>query len=283
MVESVGKKLQEARVTQGVTIEDASRATKIRPDRLMDLERDDLTNFPNLAYARGFLLIYAKFLSVDVADFASALESSQAGVDDYEYLSHKPVTTRARIIRHTPRRPVLPWIIAAAVVVLGGFAWSFMMNFKRLGDLDHLSTSGKTVAPKEEAAPIPTARPALVAPVSTPTPPALSPEALTTSSSTDRLLGAVPTTPPEATIPITDPTGPDPNEVVLQPIRKTWVKIQRGARDSAPIFEDFLYPNTRPLTLHGGNYWIEVTDASAVEIRKNGTVIAYQAPGLSIQ
>ncbi len=73
------------------------------------------------------------------------------------------------------------------------------------------------------------------------------------------------------------------NELIVQPLRKTWVRIHKDSPDSPPIFEDYLYPGARPLKLRGARFFVEVRDQSAVQIRKNGHPIAYQSPGISIQ
>ena len=70
------------------------------------------TQFPSLAYAKGFLLIYGKFLDVDVTPYMEAFEGSEAGVtvDGYSYLQSEPVEetqTRAPIIRRRPERKLL--------------------------------------------------------------------------------------------------------------------------------------------------------------------------------
>src|SRR6266550_521722 len=55
-----------ARRARNLTLDEAARMTKIRPARLAEIEADDFSQFPSLAYAKGFLLIYGKFLDVDV-------------------------------------------------------------------------------------------------------------------------------------------------------------------------------------------------------------------------
>ena len=88
MVTSAGKLLREARLKKNILIEDAARATKIRPNRIAELETDDYTHFANMAYAKGFLLIYAKYLEVNVSEFTKAMDvGSPVGVGDYEYLN----------------------------------------------------------------------------------------------------------------------------------------------------------------------------------------------------
>lgn len=64
-MKSVGKQLQEARLAKNWTPELASRETKIKVDRLRDLESDDYSHFSGPAYARGFVRTYARALGLD--------------------------------------------------------------------------------------------------------------------------------------------------------------------------------------------------------------------------
>src|SRR5580704_16232235 len=86
-IEGLGKKFQEARLARNLTLDEAARMTKIRPARLAEIEADDFSQFPSLAYAKGFLLIYGKFLDVDVTPYLDAFEDSERmTVDGYSYL-----------------------------------------------------------------------------------------------------------------------------------------------------------------------------------------------------
>jgi hypothetical protein len=81
------------------------------------------------------------------------------------------------------------------------------------------------------------------------------------------------------------PAVPEPlpiNELVVEPLKKTWVKVRRNTPDSEPAFEGDIYPGLPPLKVTGTRLFVEVRDESAVRIRKNGTPIAYQAPGITI-
>src|SRR5213594_5027063 len=108
-IEGLGKKFQEARLARGLTLDEAARLTKIRPSRLAEIEAEDFSQFPSLAYAKGFLLIYGKFLDVDVTPYLDAFEDSErVTVDGYSYLQEnrpqKPVA--APVAR---RRPATTW------------------------------------------------------------------------------------------------------------------------------------------------------------------------------
>ena len=76
-IEGLGKKFQEARRARDLTLDEAARMTKIRPARLAEIEADDFSQFPSLAYAKGFLLIYGKFLDVDVTPYLDTFEDSE--------------------------------------------------------------------------------------------------------------------------------------------------------------------------------------------------------------
>src|SRR6266480_6295657 len=86
-IEGLGKKFQEARRARNLTLDEAARMTKIRSARLAEIEADDFSSFPSLAYAKGFLIIYGKFLDVDVTPYLEAFETSdRVTVDGYSYL-----------------------------------------------------------------------------------------------------------------------------------------------------------------------------------------------------
>ena len=64
-MKSVGKQLQEGRLAKNWTPELAARETKIKVDRLRDLESDDYSHFTSPTYARGFVRTYARALGLD--------------------------------------------------------------------------------------------------------------------------------------------------------------------------------------------------------------------------
>src|SRR5437016_12949736 len=130
-IEGLGKKFQEARRARNLTLDEAARMTKIRPARLAEIEADDFSQFPSLAYAKGFLLIYGKFLDVDVTPYLEVFETSrEVTVDGYSYLQDQPApkprrvrTTRAPVVRPQrtsgDRRSPFPIFIAVGLIVIG--------------------------------------------------------------------------------------------------------------------------------------------------------------------
>ena len=135
MVESVGKKLGQARQRRGLTLEEVAHVTKLRPDKIVALENDDYSSFPSNAYAKGFLQIYARYLHVDVSEFLSSLDSTNSiSVDDYQYLSNAPAPKPVEPERRDERRrppSVAPLVFFIFVVLIGlGVMWLFS-NYQR--------------------------------------------------------------------------------------------------------------------------------------------------------
>ncbi len=155
---SLGQKLRESREARGITIEDAARATKIRAIRLAEIEHDVYSNCPSIAYARGFAIIYGQYLGVDVGPHLGEFDvSSMVGLDDYQYLSHKPmvkVQKEGRRIeqRSGAHRKFAALSVAAIIVFLTVFGYVVFVNFKRLGDLDRLAARQNGILPADALA-----------------------------------------------------------------------------------------------------------------------------------
>src|SRR5881296_1617910 len=164
-IEGLGKKFQEARRVRNLTLDEAARMTKIRPARLAEIEADDFSQFPSLAYAKGFLLIYGKFLDVDVTPYLDAFEDSERmTVDGYSYLQEnrpqKPVS--APVVRR--RRPAptagpdrispMQLIFGVLVLVVGFSVMKLILNVQRLAP----GKSASTAQVSPSASPVPSAK-----------------------------------------------------------------------------------------------------------------------------
>jgi cytoskeletal protein RodZ len=346
MVESVGKKLLQARQKRSLTIEEVAHVTKLRPDKIVALETDDYSSFPSNAYAKGFLQIYARYLNVDVSEFLSSLESSNSiSVDDYQYLSNAPAPKPVQTERRDERRPpsIAPLVFFVFVLLLGATVWWFLSSYQRTipshasdtedttsksqqqsasSSASHSATQSKFETPEKPQAPQPAPKPAISsvpkpaatsdtvpAPASSPAPkfvvtapapsatpepggvvqipPPTSPLAVPTPRTGSSALSdrdfvnptAVPT--PETTA-FTEPRG-GLNEVQVASVKKTWVTIRRDNPKAAPIFEDYIYPNTNPLKIKGARFFIDARDPSAVQITMNGLPFAYPNSNTPVQ
>jgi len=62
---NIGDKLEEARKRQGISVREASEATKIRSDFLVNFENNQFDFDMPEVYKRGFLKLYARYLKLD--------------------------------------------------------------------------------------------------------------------------------------------------------------------------------------------------------------------------
>jgi len=298
-IEGLGKKFQEARLARNLTLDEAARMTKIRPHRLAEIEADDFSQFPSLAYAKGFLLIYGKFLDVDVTPYLDAFEDSESvNVDGYSYLQEneraKPVS--APVARRRPaatggsnRVSPMPLIVGVVVLVVGFLGMKFFLNVQRL-------------APgREGAQTLPTATPAVSSGGSSPaaapnigagatSAPVASPVLTRGPPETRKALAANSTAPAEPEVrkakPVskeeltqsraaTDsppPESGEQNRVAIQPLKRTYVRVTLGD-DGKAAFERWVSPADGPVEFRGKHVSIRVLDPEAVKITKNGQAL----------
>ena len=301
-MEPVGKKLQQARLAKNITLEEASRATKIRPSRLAEIEDEDFSNFPSLAYGKGFLLIYGKFLDVDVTPYLEAFETSKrVTVDGYSYLQDNPAgARRSTTPRPQTRASLLPLIIGAAVLILGFFVMKLILDIQRIAPSHERSprvannaspipraaatVSGAIAAPRalpveSTAAPVASGKPSNApAPVvlKKPTPSASEPE----------VRRAEPVHPEDLarSLSATAPTGaPVVSRVEIRPLKKTFVRVVVDNHGLKPAIDRWINPSDGPVMLRGQHFSIRVLDPDAVEITKDGEPISDNDPNVTIE
>ncbi len=294
-IEGLGKKFQEARRARDLTLDEAARMTKIRPARLAEIESDDFSQFPSLAYAKGFLVIYGKFLDVDVTPYLDAFEDSErVTVDGYSYLQDSPppkpvgapVVHRRASRSSGDRVSPMPLIFGIVVLVVGFLGMKLVMNLQRLAP-GHAQTTAQ-VSPSASPLPSSTASPAASESVaSAPThAPSESPQptivqkakavaAASAAPSEPEVRRAKPVRPEELAKPQAEsnsspPESNAPNRVSIRPLKRTYLKVTVGDGSGNPAFERWVSPADGPVEFRAKHLSIRVLDRDAVEITKNG-------------
>jgi cytoskeletal protein RodZ len=295
-IEGLGKKFQEARQARNLTLDEAARMTKIRPTRLAEIEADDFSQFPSLAYAKGFLLIYGKFLDVDVTPYLDAFEDSErVTVDGYSYLQEnqptKPVSAPA-----VPRRPAptgrdrispMPLIFGIVVLVIGFLLMQLILNVQRLAPRKGESTAqtspnaspvtGSKPVPPGPASSVPTnvaSAPSMAPTVSAA--PTIAPTAVAAAASGEpEVRRAKPVTREDLTkaqeTPNSSPVeSGEQNRVAIRPLKRTYVRVIVGDGKGNPAFERWVSPADGTVEFRGKHVSIRVLDPDAVQITKNG-------------
>lgn len=303
-MEGIGEKFQKARRARNLTLEEAARMTKIRPAKLAEIEAEDFSHFPSLAYAKGFLLIYGKFLNVDVSPYLEAFETSEhITVDGYSYLQDNPAPKprRTEIIRKPSgnKNSLMPLVIGIVVLVAGFSLLKLMMDIRRIKpasqrDAQALalvtptpvaeiprsiiapralpadSTPAPTaiaVAPTAEPSPIATPQPTLLA-VATPEPPEPEVRRAEPVHASDLAKAQSALASP---VPSPSPAG---NRFDIRPLRKTFIRITVDGEGGRSSIERWIDVTGAPVQLRGKRIAVKVLDPSDVEIRKNGKVVA---------
>ena len=296
-METLGQKLQQARLAKKITLEEASRVTKIRAARIQEIEAEDFSSFSSLAYAKGFLLIYGKFLGVDVTPYLDAFETSnQVSVDGYAYLQDAPLAPASPIVRRQPaKRPaLLPFIIAVGVLVLGLYLVKLMLNIQRITP-SHPITPGTVAA--ASATPEPSASPpgTIVAPRALaveegPSPiealetvaPTATPEAAVATPAEPEVRRAEPVHPEDLVQPQVIFATPPSNRVQITPVHKTYLRVTVD-NATQPAFDGWLDPSDPPLSFVGQRVTVKVLERGAVQVTKNGAALATGDPDVRFE
>ncbi|MEP7070744.1 MAG: helix-turn-helix domain-containing protein [Verrucomicrobiota bacterium] len=329
-IDGLGRQFQQARNARGLTLDEAARLTKIRQSRLAEIEADDFSNFPSLAYAKGFLQIYGKFLNVDVAPYLEAFETSgHLTIDGYSYLQDHPVAKPARTStapRQTSssRTSLTPLIVGVIVLVGGLWFVRLMLNVQRIAPkpanaaVTAISPSSQsptllpmaapTAAPIRRALPVDSS----ATTVSIPSPTATADQRISIFSSQgtpatnretpipgERLTAA---TPPSVTPSPTEPeirraqpvsaaelaalrgsaTPGSVNRIDILPLRKTYVQVTVDDDPRQPAFERWISPADGAVQFRGRHVRVRVLDRGAVQILKNGRIVAQSDADLRI-
>ena len=95
-MESIGETLREARQNKGASIEDASRATRIKMEILEQLEAAEFNRLAAPAYTKGFLKLYAEYVGLDSQAMVDAYLRSQGGLRRQGLHVETEKTVRAR-------------------------------------------------------------------------------------------------------------------------------------------------------------------------------------------
>jgi cytoskeleton protein RodZ len=304
-IEGLGRKFQEARKARNLSLEEAARLTRIRQSRLVEIEADDFSNFPSLAYAKGFLQIYGKFLDVDVSPYLDAFETSgHLTVDGYSYLQDSPApkAPRTPVSRRSEnaRPSLIPFLIGITILVAGFWFLRFISNLQRIAPRPPEAATAATPSPTAAVATIVAPRalpaesparvgatappvkttPTIAAPASTPVPTAIAVETpvLPAPRAVEpEVRRAVPVRPEEVAAAQANNEAIDaegPNRIDIKPLKRTYMQVTIDDDPTKPAFERWVSPSDGTVEFRGHHFSVRVLDREAVQIRKNGKIVS---------
>ena len=285
MAESVGRKLQQARLARKLGIEDVAEQTKIRPDRIIDLEADEYSHFPNLTYAKSFLAKYASFLGRDIQEELDKFQISPTiSMGDYQYLSSITAHNHGQQPRWTQRIqpkgfrvPPAVVVVLVLIVLVGVPVFSYLaLNIPRV-----TGTNFTTVAPAKTdglASSDSVKSPAAQSPsegAAGPSPVATQQQEATADATPSRTEGGIEVRRalPALGSPSVTPADTPTRKLEVRVIRRTYVKVTKDEEGTQPVFDGFAGPDSRPIVVQGKRFWVHVLDKGAVEVREDGQLV----------
>lgn len=81
-----GEKLKEKRLEKGLSLEDISKSTKIKPEFLEFIEAGKYDKLPSVSYAQGFVRNYARFLRLNEKEIMAIFRREFEGEKLYRVL-----------------------------------------------------------------------------------------------------------------------------------------------------------------------------------------------------
>ena len=156
----VGARLGGVRIKAGISLEKAAKDTRIRVQRLREIEADDFSGFTHPTYSRLFLLDYAEYLGID-ADEIRPLLPDRAGAagGGFQYinaLSREPLTAPAPL-QHKRRKLLRSFVAVGAALVLVAAAFFVYSTVKKIQRV-----TGSSPLSEKAAAGTPAASPAAI-------------------------------------------------------------------------------------------------------------------------
>ncbi len=147
-MESLGKRLTQARTDKGLEFDQVSRETNIARRYLEALEKEDFSVFPGEPYLLGFLRNYCDYLGLPGNDFISAYKNhkiQESPIPLKDLMPKRPITDRLPF-----RVGISPRVVTISVglVVIAALIFG---SVKLIGALSRPAEPGETVSAVRQA------------------------------------------------------------------------------------------------------------------------------------
>ena len=148
----VGEYLRSVRESRGLGLEEASQVTKIGKNYLVAIEEGQFDKLPNAAYIKGFLRLYAGYLSLSGDEVVKRYEQSTPSARPQSVTRAEPERPSMEIMERAKLGGHGRWVIPALLLGLVILAALFFNDGEEKG-----------VRPAPKVAEVPAASPARVA------------------------------------------------------------------------------------------------------------------------
>jgi cytoskeletal protein RodZ len=166
----VGARLGAARLKAGISLEKAAKDTRIRVQKLREIEADDFSGFAHPTYSRLFLLDYADYLGVPQDEIRPLLpDRAGAAGAGFQYIEQLSLQPSSPVVPMRRKRRSILWPIAILSLCLF-VAIAGLLVYFTLKKIERVTGSGAISAitpPQAEPQETPTPE---ATPVSQPSP-----------------------------------------------------------------------------------------------------------------
>lgn len=126
----IGQRLKDDRIAKGLSLEDVSRATKIRVSFLTAIEKGEYAKLPSSSYAVGFVQNYAEFLGLPKKEITALFRREFDGEKIYKvlpegFIKEEQLARRSFKI-HQAIVPVVGFLLLLVVFLLYQYRAAFL-------------------------------------------------------------------------------------------------------------------------------------------------------------
>lgn len=273
MMFSVGQRLREARLCQGLDFDTLVERTKIQEKFLKAIEADDRNVFPSGFFYKSFVDQYARVLGIDTGEIDQAIHQLLSADAPLPLPGQGEAAAPIRHVpplistRHSGR--MRAWTSAATLVLVlvgcsGFYAWWHKLETQvdKPAPMKAEAVPEVTAVPKSASVAETAPSPPLTLPAAVPSQPAAVPVSLEAA--------------PPAAVPSTDASQTS-SGILLQLIAReeTWLAI---SSDGLMIFRGTLSPHESK-TVEGREFAkLRVNNPAALEVKLNGKVLGPLGP-----
>lgn len=148
-----GGKLRSARTSRGYSLDAVAKELNILKRYVQALEEENFSALPPFAYARGFIINYAKFLELDSNEFATSFDNAYPD-DMRPKTASSPLTPMGTLHRGRASVRINPWLVAGVIglIVFAIVLLKIISNATNKGEEDQQpTTQTQVLTPSEQA------------------------------------------------------------------------------------------------------------------------------------
>jgi cytoskeletal protein RodZ len=277
---SIGERLRQERLRQGLDLNQIGELTKIGSLMLEAIEADDFDKLPGSFFARSFVRQYARALGLDEEEFETELmrvagfghpasEQSQAGVPEIVLRPEPMPAARSGTNRH-PLGSLIAFVLILAACSAIYTLWQKTRATAAKSQQSLIASQTPTPAPEATPSPSPAATPTATpveAPVEEPTA-TLPPEAAAEPP-------AVVAPKPERPHPAPSAAEPAGIHLELRATSQAWVRV---VSDGKTVYSGVLQPNEARVFEGNTLVTLRAGNAAALAATFNGKPLGELGP-----